>query len=58
MKSYTSALCWAGAIVGVAAAGMFGVIDEDSTTTLLIALPVAGWMAMSGRSCRLPWRRA
>ena len=53
MKTYTSALCWAGAIIGVAVAGMLEVIDEDSTTTLLIALPVAAWMALSGRSCRL-----
>lgn len=58
MKTYTSALCWAGAILGTAVAGMFGVIDEDSMTTLLIALPVAAWMALSGRTCRLPWRRA
>ena len=49
MKTYTSPLCWAAAIVAVALAGMFGVIDEDSRTTLLIALPVAGWMAVSGR---------
>ncbi len=58
MKTSTSALCWAGAIVGVAAAGMLGVIDEDSTTTLLVALPVAAWMALQGRTCRLPWREA
>ena len=52
MKTYTSPLCWAAAIVAVALAGMFGVIDEDSMTTLLIALPVAGWMAVTGRgSC-------
>ena len=52
MKTYTSPLCWAGAIVAVALAGMFGVIDEDSMTTLLIALPVAGGMAVTGRgSC-------
>jgi hypothetical protein len=54
MTGYRNALCWAGAILAVAAAGMLGVIDEASTTTLLIALPVAGWMAVSGRgSCPL-----
>ena len=54
MRGYRSALCWAGAILAVAAAGMSGVIDQASTTTLLIALPVAGWMAVSGRgSCPL-----
>ena len=54
MTMYRNALCWAVAIMGVALAGMFEVIDEDSMTTLLIALPVAGWMAVSGRgSCPL-----
>lgn len=49
MNTCRSALCWAAAILGVAAAGMFGVIDGASTTALLVALPVAGWMAVSGR---------
>ena len=54
MCGYRTALCWAGAILAVAVAGMLGVIDQASTTTLLIALPVAGWMAVSGRgSCPL-----
>jgi hypothetical protein len=54
MNSYRNAFCWAAAIIGVALAGMFDVIDQASTTTLLIALPVAGWMAVSGRgSCPL-----
>ncbi len=58
MSTYRNALCWAAAIVGVAVAGMFEVIDEASMTTLLIALPVAGWMAVSGRTCRIPFRGA
>lgn len=54
MIGYRNALCWAAAIAGVALAGMFEVIDQASMTTLLIALPVAGWMAASGRgSCPL-----
>ena len=54
MTGYRNALCWAVAIMGVALAGMFEVIDKASMTTLLIALPVAGWMAVSGRgSCPL-----
>jgi len=54
MFGYRNALCWAVAIVGVALAGMFGVIDRASMTTLLIALPIAGWMAVRGRgSCPL-----
>ena len=49
MTLYRNALCWAVAILGVALGGMLEVIDEASTTTLLIALPVAAWMAVSGR---------
>jgi hypothetical protein len=49
MTRYRNALCWAAAIVGVAAAGMFEVIDKASTTTLLIALPVIAWQSLSGR---------
>ncbi len=54
MTLYRNALCWAAAIVAVAVAGTCGVIDEASMTTLLIALPFAAWMAISGRgSCPL-----
>jgi len=49
MAGYRNALCWAAAIVGVALASMFELIDKASATTLLIALPVVGWMAVSGR---------
>ena len=57
MSTYRNALCWAAAILGVAVAGMFEVIDKASMTTLLIALPVAGWMAVRGHgSCAV--RRA
>ena len=57
MKTHAAALCWAGAILAVSVAGMLEVIDEGSMTTLLIALPAAAWMAVSGRTCRLPSRR-
>ena len=58
MTTYRNALCWAAAILGVAVAGIYGAIDEDSMTTLLIALPVAGWMAVSGRGSCPIGRRA
>ena len=58
MYGYRNALCWAAVIIGVAVAGMFELIDEASTSTLLIALPVAGWMAVSGQGCRIAARRA
>ena len=58
MTTISKALCWAAAILGVAVAGTLGMIDQASTTTLLIVLPVAGWMALGGRgSCR-PRRKA
>ena len=54
MNKYLSAICWAAVILAVALAGRFGLMDEDSTTTLLIALPFVGWMALRGRcSCAL-----
>jgi hypothetical protein len=57
MILYRNALCWAAAIIGVAFAGMFEIIDQASMTTLLIVLPFAGWMAVHGRgSC--PLRKA
>ena len=49
MTRYRNAVCWAAAILGVAGAGIFEVIDKASTTTLLIALPVVAWMALRGR---------
>ena len=57
MYGFRNAFCWAVAIIGVAVAGVFEVIDQASSTSLLIALPVAGWMAVSGRgSCPLSRR--
>jgi hypothetical protein len=50
MNTCLNALLWAAVIMGVAAAGTWGEIDEDTTRTLLIVLPVAGWMAVSRRS--------
>ena len=58
MTSISKALCWAAAILGVAVAAAFGVIDQASTTTLLIVLPVAGWMAINGRGCGRAGREA
>lgn len=50
MIGFRNPLCWASAIMAVALAGMFEVIDQASMTTLVIVLPIAGWMATSGRS--------
>ena len=60
MTRVNSAICWASVILMVALASRFGRIDEGSATTLLIVLPIAAWMALSGRGrgrCPL-WRKA
>lgn len=57
MKAYIPALCWAGAILGVAVAGVFGQIDEEAMTTLLIVLPAIAWTSLSEPVCRLTLRR-
>lgn len=54
MNRYLQALCWAFALILAAVASRFGVMDRGSQTTLLIVLPLAAWMALTGRStCRL-----
>jgi hypothetical protein len=58
MNGYLKASCWAAVSLVVAVAGMFDIIDQASMTTLLVALPIAGWMAVSGRGCCLTQRRA
>jgi hypothetical protein len=57
MNVYLKASCWAAATLGVAVAGVFEVIDQASMTTLLVVLPISGWMAVSGRGCCLTQRR-
>jgi len=52
MNMKLHALCWAAAIVGVGAAGAFGLIDKQMAQTLTITLPALAWMAITGRvSC-------
>ena len=47
-------LWWLGAMIAVAAAGIFQVIDQASMIALTAALLVAGRGSLCG--CRLPWR--
>ena len=47
-------LCWFGAMLAVAAAGIFQVIDQASMIVLTVALLVTGRGSLCG--CRLPWR--
>jgi hypothetical protein len=52
MKTYISALCWAGAILGVAVGNAAGAIAYATANTLFIVLPVVGWLSLQGRlSC-------
>jgi len=47
-------LCWLGAMVAVAAAGIFQLIDQTSMIVLTVALLVISRGPLCG--CRLPWR--
>ena len=47
--------CWLAAMAGVAAAGIFQVIDQPSMTALTVVLFVTGPWA---KRCRLPGRNA
>lgn len=52
MKTIPKAICWAAALIVAAAASRYGVMDRGSETTLMIVLPLAVWMSLSGRgSC-------
>ena len=52
MKPYISALCWAGAMLGVAIGNAAGTIADDTANTLFIVLPVVAWLSLQGRlSC-------
>ena len=58
MTRINKALCWGTVIIVTALASRFGVIDNGSATTLLIVLPIASWMALTGRACCPLWGRA
>ena len=51
MKTYLSALCWAGAILGVAVGNAAGAIADETADTLFIVLPIVAWISLTGRSC-------
>ena len=57
MKDTLPALCWAGAILGVGAAGAVADIDAATMATLLIGLPALAWTSLSAPACRLALRR-
>jgi hypothetical protein len=50
MKTYISALCWAGAILGVAVGNATGAIADEAADTLFIVLPFVAWMTLSSRT--------
>ena len=55
MTDRSKTLCWMTAMVGVAAAGIFQVIDQPSMTALTVVLLVTGPWA---KRCRLSGRNA
>lgn len=53
MKLYFGALCWACAIVFVAIAARFGLLDRGAADVLLPVLPgIAFVTLLGGRECR------
>lgn len=51
MKTYSSAMCWAAAILGVAVGNATGAIADDTANTLFVVLPITAWITLSGRAC-------
>jgi hypothetical protein len=49
MRTYTSALCWAGAILGLAVGNATGAIADETADTLFIVLPIVAWLSLQGR---------
>lgn len=57
MSSIKSALCWATAILLLAAGNYFGLVDDKTAQTLFIVLPIVAVTTLTrGCSCSL-WRR-
>ena len=58
MDKMTKGLCWAGAILLLAASNYFGLVDDKTAGTLFIVLPLVAVLSLGGGcGCRL-WRRA
>lgn len=55
MNDRSKTLCWMTAMAGVAAAGIFQVIDQPSMIAVTVALLITGPWA---KRCRLPGRNA
>ena len=52
MTTLTKALCWASAMLFIAAGLRFGFMDRRAATTMLLILPILAVLSMHGRSCR------
>ena len=53
MNRYFSAVCWAIAIILIAVAARFGMVDRAAAELLLVALPgIAFITLLNGRKCR------
>ena len=51
MTTVTKAICWALAMLFVAAGLRLGFMDREAATTVLIVLPVLAALSLRGRSC-------
>lgn len=58
MTKTTKALAWAGILMALAVASLFGLVKEDLAQTLIIVLPLVAWMNISGNQGCAPCRLA
>jgi hypothetical protein len=56
MNMNFKSLSWFAAMIAVAAAGLFQVIDQTSMIVLAVVVVATGPASLRG--CRLPWRSA
>jgi len=51
MHAILKSLCWAAAMLLLAAGVRFGFMDRDAAVTLLLVLPILAVLSLSGRTC-------
>ena len=55
MSLNLKSLCWFGAMIALAGAGIFQVVDQTSMIVLTAVLLITGRNSFG--SCRMPWRK-
>lgn len=58
MNKIVRGLCWAVALLLLAAGNYLGLIDDKSAQTLFIVMPMVAVLSIGGKCACSPWRRA